>query len=109
MSRAAQQHAGLTQQAGDKQPYTGVDRTPAVQPWYKEPWPWIIMAGPAVAVIGCAITIVLAVQNFSDVAISDGGVKRGLVVERTGAHGASGSETGQKTATPQHVPDADTR
>jgi hypothetical protein len=38
------------------------------------------MAGPALAVVGCAITIVLAMQNFSDQAIADGGVKRGLVV-----------------------------
>ncbi|HUG59027.1 MAG TPA: FixH family protein [Candidimonas sp.] len=50
------------------------------KPWWREPWPWILMAGPAAAVIGCIITIVLAVQNFSDQAITDGGVKRGLVV-----------------------------
>lgn len=53
------------------------------KPWWTEPWPWIIMAGPAVAVVGCIITIVLAVQNFSDQAITDGGVKRGLVVSKT--------------------------
>jgi hypothetical protein len=40
------------------------------------------MAGPAVAIVGCAITIVLAFQSFSDQAIFDGGVKRGLVVEK---------------------------
>ncbi len=47
------------------------------------------MAGPAVAVVGCIITIVLAVQNFSDQAITDGGVKRGLVVSKTVAPVAS--------------------
>jgi len=52
----------------------------ARRPWWREPWPWILMAGPALAVVGCAITIVLAMQNFSDQAIADGGVKRGLVV-----------------------------
>lgn len=109
MSQAAQQHSGLTHQAGIKKPYTGVDRTPAPRPWYKEPWPWIIMAGPALAIVGCAITIVLAVQNFSDVAIRDGGVKRGLVVERTDAAGAAGSETGRKTAAPQPGPAVDAR
>jgi hypothetical protein len=50
--------------------------------WWREPWPWILMAGPALAVIGCIITIVLAVQNFSDQGIADGGVKRGLVVSK---------------------------
>lgn len=52
------------------------------RPWWREPWPWILMAGPALAVIGCIITIVLAVQNFSDQAIDDGGTKRGLVVSK---------------------------
>lgn len=51
-------------------------------PWWREPWPWILMAGPALAIIGCIITIVLAMQNFSDQAINDGGVKRGLVVSK---------------------------
>lgn len=54
----------------------------APRPWWREPWPWILMAGPALAVIGCIITIVLAVQNFSDQAIDDGGTKRGLVVSK---------------------------
>ncbi|HUH60461.1 MAG TPA: FixH family protein [Candidimonas sp.] len=53
------------------------------KPWWREPWPWILMAGPAAAVVGCIITIVLAVQSFSDQAIVDGGVKRGLVVSKT--------------------------
>lgn len=52
------------------------------KPWWREPWPWILMAGPAAAIVGCIITIVLAVQNFSDQAIEDGSFKRGLVVSR---------------------------
>lgn len=51
-------------------------------PWWREPWPWILMAGPALAIVGCAITIVLALDSFSDQAISEGGMKRGLVVEK---------------------------
>jgi hypothetical protein len=51
-------------------------------PWWRQRWPWLLMAGPAVAIVGCAITIVLAFQGFSDQAIFDGGVKRGLVVEK---------------------------
>jgi hypothetical protein len=54
------------------------------KPWWREPWPWILMAGPAAAIVGCIITIVLAVQNFGDQAISDGGVKHGLVVSKPG-------------------------
>lgn len=55
---------------------------PVSRPWYREPWPWILMAGPALAIVGCGITIYLAVQNFSDQAIHDGGLKRGLVVTK---------------------------
>lgn len=51
-------------------------------PWWREPWPWILMAGPAVAVVGCIITIVLAFQNMGNQPIDDGGVKRGLVVSK---------------------------
>ena len=51
-------------------------------PWWREPWPWLLMLGPVVAIIGCAITIVLAVQNYSDQPIQDGGERRGLVVSK---------------------------
>jgi hypothetical protein len=30
------------------------------EPWYKHRWPWILMSGPFLAIIGCAITIWLA-------------------------------------------------
>lgn len=56
--------------------------TQGSKPWWREPWPWILMAGPALAIIGCIITIALAMQNFSDQALDDGGVKRGLVVSK---------------------------
>lgn len=51
-------------------------------PWWREPWPWILMAGPALAIVGCLITIALALDSFSDQAILEGGMKRGLVVEK---------------------------
>ncbi len=54
----------------------------ATLPWWRQRWPWLLMAGPALAIVGCAITIVLAFHGFSDQAIFDGGVKRGLVVEK---------------------------
>ncbi len=51
-------------------------------PWWRERWPWLLMAGPALAIIGCVITITLAFSSFGDQAIADGGLKRGLVVEQ---------------------------
>lgn len=52
------------------------------KPWWREPWPWILMAGPAIVFVACIITIVLAVQHYGDQAIVDGGVKKGLVVTK---------------------------
>lgn len=60
-----------------------MDNTKDSGPWWREPWPWLLMAGPALAIVGCAITIVLAFQNFSNQAVNDGGVKQGLVVSKT--------------------------
>jgi len=57
-------------------------REQTTKPWWREPWPWLLMLGPFVAMVACAITITLAVQNFADQPIYDGGVKRGLVVEK---------------------------
>ncbi|SSW68812.1 FixH family protein [Achromobacter agilis] len=52
------------------------------KPWYREPWPWILMAGPFAAMIGCFITIYFAFSNFSNQPIQEGVVKRGLVIEQ---------------------------
>ena len=54
----------------------------SVTPWWRERWPWLLMAGPALAIVGCVITISLAFSNFGDQAITEGGMKRGLVVEQ---------------------------
>jgi len=52
------------------------------KPWWREPWPWILMAGPFLAMVACIVTIVLALDGFSAQVIHDGGVKRGLVVSK---------------------------
>jgi len=49
--------------------------------WYREPWPWIIMAPPAVAVIAGAITLWLAVST-SDGLVADDYYKRGLAINQ---------------------------
>ncbi|MCQ9616759.1 FixH family protein [Paenalcaligenes niemegkensis] len=52
------------------------------RPWYREPWPWILMAGPAIVIVACIITISLALKDYGAQPINDGGVKRGLVVSK---------------------------
>lgn len=61
------------------------------KPWWREPWPWILMAGPALAIVGCVITIVLATQGFDRQAVADGGRKQGLVVTKSSSAAVSPS------------------
>jgi len=59
------------------------DHSATPGPWWREPWPWLLMAGPLLAVVGCVVTIALAVTHFRGQAIvGDGGIKRGLVIEK---------------------------
>lgn len=51
------------------------------KPWYREPWPWILMAAPAAAVLSGAITIGLAVGSF-DGLVAEDYYKQGLAVNR---------------------------
>jgi len=53
-----------------------------IKPWWKQLWPWLLISGPAVAMIGCAITIWLAVNLYADKPLWDGVVKQGLKVEQ---------------------------
>jgi hypothetical protein len=53
-----------------------------IKPWWKQLWPWLLISGPAVAMIGCAITICLAVNLYADKPLRDGVVKQGLKVEQ---------------------------
>lgn len=54
------------------------------RPWWREPWPWLLMAGPLVAIMGCGVTIWLAASH-PDAVIHDNVVRRGLVVEKPAA------------------------
>jgi len=56
--------------------------------WYREPWPWFLMAGPLLAILGCMITIYLAMTRFDDQPILEGATQRGLVVQRIEPAGA---------------------
>lgn len=49
-------------------------------PWYKEPWPWILMSGPAIVIVACIITIYLAFTTGANEDMG-GAQRRGLVIE----------------------------
>lgn len=52
------------------------------KPWYREPWPWILMAGPVAAVVGGIVTAWLAITH-QDGLVADDYYKRGLAINRT--------------------------
>lgn len=50
------------------------------RPWWKHLWPWLLISGPAIAVIGCAVTIWMAYNVSADVPLHEGVVQHGLKV-----------------------------
>jgi hypothetical protein len=48
-------------------------------PWFKEPWPWILMSGPAIVIVAGVITTWIAFAT-SDGLVADDYYKRGLGV-----------------------------
>lgn len=53
---------------------------PAV-PWYREPWPWILISGPAIVVVAGFYTLYLAVVG-ADPLVVDNYYKEGLAINR---------------------------
>lgn len=50
-------------------------------PWYREPWPWLLMLGPAIVIVAGIATLILAVQS-NDGLVSDDYYKQGLAINR---------------------------
>jgi hypothetical protein len=52
-----------------------------IRPWYREPWPWFLMAIPAVSVVVGVIMATLAIRT-EDGLVADDYYKRGLAINR---------------------------
>jgi len=52
------------------------------QPWYRERWPWILMAGPAIVVVAGIFTAWLAIRS-DDGLVQDDYYKQGLAINQT--------------------------
>jgi len=52
------------------------------RPWWRHLWPWLLMSGPALAIVACGITIWLAFNSYPDQAIRQGVMKQGLKIEQ---------------------------
>lgn len=57
-------------------------RSADTQPWYKERWPWLLMAGPAVVIVAGVITVWLAVVS-NDGLVTDDYYKQGMTVNQS--------------------------
>ena len=53
--------------------------TQAITPWYRQPWPWFLIALPATAVVGGIITAILAVRT-ADGPVTADYYKEGLAI-----------------------------
>ncbi len=53
-----------------------------VTPWYRQPWPWILAAGPFIAVVAGLYTYRLAVTS-SDGLVAEDYYKQGLAADKT--------------------------
>jgi hypothetical protein len=58
-----------------------MDKTAKTTVWYREPWPWIVMSGPAVAVIGSLVSAYLAVHG-ADPVVDEDYYQHGLQINR---------------------------
>lgn len=54
----------------------------AARPWYREPWPWILAAGPFIVVVAAFYTAWLAVKS-NDGLVTDDYYRRGLAANQT--------------------------
>jgi hypothetical protein len=50
-------------------------------PWYREPWPWLIMLGPATVIVAGLITTAIAFRG-ADGLVADDYYKQGLAINR---------------------------
>ncbi len=65
----------------------------SVPPWYREPWLWIVAAGPIAVVIAGIITTVIA-YSTADGLVADDYYKRGLTINRSLARDRRADELG---------------
>lgn len=68
---------------------------PSAGPWYREPWPWLLMAGPAIVVVAGFLTLGFAVQSF-DGLVADDYYKQGKAINMTMQRDARAQQLGYR-------------
>jgi hypothetical protein len=65
--------------------------------WYREPWPWIAISGPLLAVLGCLVSVYLAVSG-ADPVVDEDYYQHGLKINDELARMRQAEELGLKTS-----------
>ena len=58
-----------------------VSRIATARPWWKEPYVWLVIAGPLSAVLACVVTAVYIMQG-PDALVSDDAYREGMAISR---------------------------
>lgn len=53
----------------------------SAKPWYREPWPWLLMSGPAAVLVAGAVTTWIAFAS-ADGLVADDYYKQGLSINK---------------------------
>ena len=67
--------------------------SPTVRPWYRQAWPWGLMAAPLASILMGVVMVVLAVRS-NDGLVVDDYYKRGLAINQVLAREARAAELG---------------
>jgi hypothetical protein len=59
----------------------GLRQPPVMRPWWKEPYVWMVIAGPVSAVLACAVTAVYILQG-PDAVVSENYYREGLEISK---------------------------
>lgn len=69
------------------------------KPWYREPWPWFLMAGPFIVIVASFVSFYLAANLMNkDGLTSENYYKEGLAAGETLAHSKRAAELGLEAA-----------
>lgn len=68
-----------------------LDDNALVKSWYRERWPWLLMLGPALAIVAGSFTLWLAMRT-DDGLVADDYYKRGLAINQTLSRAQHASE-----------------
>lgn len=72
-----------------------IQKTSPAKRWYREPWPWILMAGPATVVVAGVFTAYLAIVS-NDGLVEDDYYKQGLAVNQSMARDQKADALGMR-------------